>query len=348
VRVAWVLGTAVLRSRQGPSRSDEPSNLAAGARNPRLRSVRRRPAARSTGSAQDCNPDARHARLRAATRPWRNQPTRVHSTSARSPRSLNLAGSTATLPAIPGVVLNSSARTHPLGGSAGGMPRKHPKPAGGKLPSAHTLLQRDGRIYRAKKIFKKVGLLVGRFLNRRSLPNICGVCVRDHSHGTKLKLERRQLAGACREGAVVCLSLPLQRKLKFAVTSNPPAAKGYASLRSNRMAPSSLAMMISPLRRTSTLTTSRRLPPNGRTSRRDAHEGQSSLLATGPRSVRCHALLRPPTRPQDQDTREARNGCVFAGLRRNANTALGGDRLDLHNVPKFSEAFNQALFLLVG
>jgi hypothetical protein len=35
-------------------------------------------------------------------------------------------------------------------------------------------------------------------------------------------------------------------------------------------------------------------------------------------------------------------------LRRNANTALGGDRLDLHNVPKFSEAFNQALFLLVG
>ena len=31
-----------------------------------------------------------------------------------------------------------------------------------------------------------------------------------------------------------------------------------------------------------------------------------------------------------------------------ANTALGGDRLDLHNVPKFSEAFNQALFLLVG
>jgi hypothetical protein len=32
----------------------------------------------------------------------------------------------------------------------------------------------------------------------------------------------------------------------------------------------------------------------------------------------------------------------------NANTALGGDRLDLHNVPKFSEAFNQALFLLVG
>jgi hypothetical protein len=44
--------------------------------------------------------------------------------------------------------------------------------------------------------------------------------------------------------------------------------------------------------------------------------------------------------------RMAKKLAVF--LRRNANTALGGDRLDLHNVPKFSEAFNQALFLLVG
>jgi hypothetical protein len=45
---------------------------------------------------------------------------------------------------------------------------------------------------------------------------------------------------------------------------------------------------------------------------------------------------------------QARPVLVLRPLRRNANTALGGDRLDLHNVPKFSEAFNQALFLLVG
>ena len=30
-----------------------------------------------------------------------------------------------------------------------------------------------------------------------------------------------------------------------------------------------------------------------------------------------------------------------------ANAVLCGDRLDLHNVAKFSEAFNQALFLLI-
>jgi hypothetical protein len=30
------------------------------------------------------------------------------------------------------------------------------------------------------------------------------------------------------------------------------------------------------------------------------------------------------------------------------HTALGGDRLDLHDVAKFSEALNQTLFLLVG
>jgi hypothetical protein len=38
-------------------------------------------------------------------------------------------------------------------------------------------VQRDGRIYRAKKIFKKVGLLVGRFFDKNSAADICGVRV---------------------------------------------------------------------------------------------------------------------------------------------------------------------------
>jgi hypothetical protein len=37
-----------------------------------------------------------------------------------------------------------------------------------QIKRARTLPQRDGRIYRAKKIFKKVGLLVGRFFDKRS------------------------------------------------------------------------------------------------------------------------------------------------------------------------------------